>query len=142
MNFEPALATGMVFSDSVIREQGTGKNTLIGCFQQYNLPQFPFQVPPFFITAFLTNLTSEVTSLDVPARIENPQNGVVLASSAVKVAFQKPTDRNEITEICLPVFNLAFHAAGLYKAVILVNNEKVGERNIFVKDVRAPAQAQ
>jgi hypothetical protein len=142
MNFEPALTQGIVFSDLVIREQGTGKNSIIGSFQVYNLPQFPFAVPPFFITAFLTNVPAEVTNLDMTARIENPQNGAVLASSSIKVSFQRPSDRNESNEVVLPILNLAFPAAGLYKAVILANNEKVGERNLFVRDIRASTQPQ
>lgn len=141
MNFEPALSQGIVFSDGVIVEHVTGKRSYIGSFHNFNLPQFPFQIPPFNVTAFLTNISEQV-ELDVTARIENPSNGVVQASSGVKVNFQKQPDRNEMNEITVPIFNLVFQAAGLYKVIILVNNEKVGERNLFVRDVRASAQPQ
>jgi hypothetical protein len=141
MNFEPALSQGIVFSDGVIVEHMTGKRSYIGCFHNYNLPQFPFPVPPFNVTAFITNI-SEQAELDVTARIENPSNGVVLASNGVKVNFQNQPNRNEMNEITIPIFNLAFQAAGLYKVIILINNEKVGERNLFVRDVRSPAQPQ
>ena len=124
----------------VIREHVTGKNTLVGCFCAYNLPQIPFQVPPFFATAAVTNISPEVKELNVTARIENPQNGVVLASTAAKVQFAKPPSRNDVTEVAIPIFNVGFPAAGLYKVVILVNNEKIGERNLPVNDIRATIQ--
>ena len=114
MNFEPALSQGIIFSDSVIREHGTGKHSFIGTFQNFNLPRFPFQVPPFYVTAFLTNIAGQ-GELNVTARIENPANGTVLASTDIKAGFQRTPDRNEINEIPVPIFNLAFTEAGLYR---------------------------
>jgi hypothetical protein len=140
MNFEPTLTLGIIFSDMVVREQGTGKNTIIGSFGCYNLPQFPIQVPPFYTTVFVSNLTPDVAAMDVTARVENPQNGIVLASTAAKVQFSKPPNRNDVTEVSVPIFNLGFPAAGLYKIVVLVNNEKVGERDLPVNDIRATIQ--
>jgi len=57
MNVEPTLTQGIIFSDLVIKEQGTGKSTIVGSFGAYNLPQVPMQVPPFFTTVFVTNIT-------------------------------------------------------------------------------------
>jgi len=141
MNSEPTLTQGIIFCDQIIREQGTGKISYIGTFHNYNLPQFPVQIPPFFVSAFISNIT-EANEIDVTTRIENPKNGMVMSSIAVKVAFQKKPERNEMHEIYMPIFNLVFHEAGLYKAVILVNNEKVGERDLLVRDIRASTQPQ
>jgi hypothetical protein len=137
MNSEPTLTKAIILSDMAIREQGTGKSTLIGTFGAFNIPQFPAQVAPFYATALIANVGPEVREMDVTARIENPQNGVVLASTAAKVAFSRPPARNEVTEISIPLFNFGFPAAGLYKIVILVNNEKIGERDLPVNDIRA-----
>ena len=140
MNSEPALTQAIVFSDMVIREHGTGKNTLIGCFGAYNLPKFPIQVPSFFATVLVTNLTADVSEISLTARVENPHNGLVLASTAAKVAFGRPPTRDDVTEVSVPIYKLGFPAAGLYKVVILVNNEKIGERNLPVNDIRATIQ--
>ncbi len=130
---EPALMPGILLSDSVIREMGTGKCTFIGSFQMYNLPQFPFQVPPFFVTAFVANLGPEVKALDITIRVENPQNSMVLASAAVKIDFgQQTPDRRAAYEIPVPIAGLTFPAAGTYSVVVLVNNEKLGERPLHV----------
>lgn len=143
MNSEPTLTRGIIFSDSFIREEVTRKNSFIGTFQVYNLPQFPFQVPPFFVTAFITNLSVQPgTNLDVTARIEHPTNGVVIGSSSVKLAFQATPDRNETFEVPMPFAGVIFATAGIYKATILVNNELIGERALFVRDVRSPAPQQ
>jgi len=138
MSSDPTLTLGIIFSDLAIREQGTGKSTLVGCFSSYNLPQIPCVVPPFYVTAFLTNISGDIKELDVTARIENPKNGVVLASTAGKIQFTQPQDRDDVTEMPIPIFNLGFPSAELYKVVILVNNEKIGERNLLVRDSRAP----
>jgi hypothetical protein len=138
-NFEPALTKGIIFSDGVIREEGTRKNSFLGSFQVYNLIQFPAPVPPFFVTPLITNLTPDVKEFNIVVRIENPTNGMVLASTASHIAFPAPPDRNETFEVPMVVFNLAFPSAGLYKATVLVNNELVGERVLYVKDARAPS---
>jgi hypothetical protein len=141
MTFEPTLSSGIIFSDLVVREQGTGKSTIVGSFSTYNLPTFPYKVPPFQVTAFVTNLTQDVKAIDVAARVEHPQNGAVLASTAVKVQFSKAPTRNDVTEIYIPIVNLAFSEAGLFKVVILINNEKIGERNLQVNDIRSTTQS-
>jgi hypothetical protein len=130
--FEPALMPGILLSDGAIREMGTGKCTFIGSFQLYNLPQFPCAVPPFFVTAFITNLGPEVKALDVTMRIENPQNSMVLASAAVKINFGQALDRKYVFEVPVPIAGLTFPSAGTYTVVILVNNEKLGERPLHV----------
>jgi hypothetical protein len=141
MNFEPALTPGIVFSDLVIKEHATGKNSLIGSFACYNLPQFPAAVPPFWVTAFVSNIPHDIKSMEVTARVENTQNGLVLASTAAKVQFGMQPKREDATEVCIPILNLGFPAAGLYKVVVLVNNETVGERNLPVNDIRATTQS-
>jgi len=141
MEFEPTLTHAIVFSDMVIREAGTGKCSYIGSFQRYTLPQFPVQVPPFFVSIFLTNL-GPVRSVNITARIENAQTGMVLGNSAVSVGFGAEPKRADIFEISLPIFGLGFPAPGDHKAVILVNNEKVGERTLPVLSITVSPQPQ
>jgi len=46
MKTEP-VAVSIVLSDLVICQQGTGKNSLIGCFNNYNFPVFQRPTPLF-----------------------------------------------------------------------------------------------
>jgi hypothetical protein len=64
MNTDP-VAVSIVLSDSVICEHGTGKNSLIGCFNNFNVPQFPFPTPVFYITAAVTNLSPALKKFDI-----------------------------------------------------------------------------
>src|SRR5437660_517826 len=102
-NSEPVLTQGILFTDSVIREHGTGKASYIGSFQVYNLPQFPFPVAPFFTSFFLTNIGADLKEIDATVRVENPQNSVVLASSSLKINFNQPPKREMVFELSLPV---------------------------------------
>jgi hypothetical protein len=141
-NVEPALTIGILFSDGLIREEGTRKNTFIGTFQAFNLVKFPSQVPPFFVTPLLTNLTPDLKQMDVTVRIENPQNSVVLVSASSHVDFNGAPNRNETFEIPMVVFGLAFQIPGEYRVTVLVNNELIGGRPLFVRDARSPSISQ
>ncbi|HXD01339.1 MAG TPA: hypothetical protein VN048_18520 [Verrucomicrobiae bacterium] len=141
MNSEPALIPAILLSDMAIREMMTGKVSYIGSFQSFTVPAFPYPVAPFFVTPFVTNL-SDVTTLSLTARIENPENGVVLASSAIGIAFGRPSKRNEIYEIPIPMGSIVFSAPFNYRVVILVNNEKIGDRELAVLSTTPPPQQQ
>jgi hypothetical protein len=142
MDFEPAIGAAIIFSDQIIREMGTGKVSLIGCFQQYNLPQFMFPVPPFYITVILTNLAAlpKDAPLAVAARIEHPRTGAVLGSPVVSVQFPSTPKQDELYEIMLPVAGLIFPGPETYDVVILVNNERVGKRKLQVNSITSNPQ--
>jgi len=62
--FEAVIAPRIIICDRVIREEGTGKLSLIGCFEGFIGPTFPFLSVPFFavvasqtLPPFLTNST-------------------------------------------------------------------------------------
>jgi len=83
-----------------------------------------------------------VKDLSATARIENAQNGMVAGSGGVNVAFGRPTAREDVCEISIPVFNVAFSAPGKYKAVVLVNNDKVAERGLSVIHITSTPQPE
>src|SRR5437667_157611 len=100
MDVEPKLV-GIVFSDYVIREHGTGKLTLVGCFSVYNARQFPFTSPRFFVTTSFTNLHGHIDALRVTARIEDPQSSLVLGNTSGEMKFpvEFQHKRNAVLEL-------------------------------------------
>jgi len=137
-HMEPALCSGIILSDSVIREEGTGKMSLIGCFTVWNAQQFPLLVAPFYVTALLTNLRGNVEQIHVTVRLENPQNGHVLTSVSGNMRPGEHTfDPNEVFEIPFPIKSVAFPSAGMYAVIVLVDNEAIGKRAIAVRSLTA-----
>jgi hypothetical protein len=141
MNTDP-VAVSIVLSDSVICEQGTQKNSLIGCFNNFNFPQFPFPTPMFFITAAVTNLSPTTKAFDVAARIEDPTNGMVLRSVGAHIELQEPINltKEAILEFPMPVMPFLVPKPGNYEVIILINNIQAGKRLLSVYPVTGPAK--
>lgn len=133
------VAISIVLSDLVISEAGTGKNSLIGCFHTYNFPRFPAMPPPFFITSALTNLDPEVKQFDVTARIEDPSNGMVLASVGAHIQMREPTvlTKETVIEVPMPGMPFMIQKPGKYLVVVLVNNSQAGQRTLVVNAITA-----
>ena len=140
MEMEPALLQSIILSDYAVREQGTGKMTLVGVFHQYNLPQTPAAVPPFFVTVAITNLRGKIESLPVTVRIEEMASSAVVGSATGKIASKAELTVDNIVEIPFPFPHVVFQSVGLYKIVVLVNNEPVGNRTFMVRTITAAAQ--
>ena len=96
--FEAVVAPRIILSDRVIREEGTGKLSLIGCFDGFVGQSFPFQSIPFFVTVTLTNIRSFPKQLDIVVRIETPA-GHVMASSQAQVTKRQTRRNHRDTEI-------------------------------------------
>ena len=95
-DFEAVIAPRIILSDRVIREEGSRKLSLIGCFDALFSPTFPFIAGPFFATVGISNIVSFPNELNVVVRVET-STGHVVASSAVlvqKVANAPPPPRN------------------------------------------------
>ncbi|CCG92358.1 hypothetical protein A7K73_00165 [Candidatus Methylacidiphilum fumarolicum] len=128
---EPALCQAILFSDYVIREKGTDRLSIINSFNKLYFPHFPCLTPPFFLSIFLTHLRGKIDSLDITARVEDPHSGHVLASCSGKIGFPADSpsiEETTILDLTLPVTPFLVSQQGIYSVVILVNNEKIGER--------------
>jgi hypothetical protein len=135
------VAVSIVLSDFVICEQGTGKNSLIGCFHNYNFPRFPAMPPPFFITTALTNLDPEIKEFDVTARIEDPSNSMVLASvgAHIQLRDQIVLTKETVIEVPMPGAPFIIQKPGNYIVFVFVNNAQAGKRPLTVSPITAPA---
>ena len=138
--YEPVLIDDILLSDLVIREQGTNKISLIGCFNQFNVTKFPFKTPPFYITASITNLTGKIQGIiNVTAIIETPDSGHVLASIPGRLQFSEdspPIPNNMIFEIPFPVVPFVIPKAGSFGIKILFNTQELGRRTVSVNQVK------
>ena len=135
MESEPALVPGIVFSDLVVREHGTGKLSLIGSFQGFMFPQFPVKYGRFFATASITNLRGS-NEKKVVCRVEVTDSGHVLASAHGTI-HQKdesvPMDPNDVIDMAFPFNDVVFTQMGKHSIVVLVDNEEIGRRYFFVR---------
>lgn len=123
-------------ADRVIREQGTGKLSIIGTFQFWNAAQFPFLAPLFFVTVGLANL-KRAKEINITVRIEDPKTGHCITSAGGKLAKNPQAgdirDGEDTLEAPIPIEGCIFQEPGEYEVVALVDNERVGSRRIFVK---------
>lgn len=150
MESEPVIL-GILFSDLVIRENGTGKISMIGCFNQYMSNGFPFVVPPFFVTAILTNIKGKTNNaFNITIRVEDSTNGHVLTSisgKAVPTGSQEMSGL-EVLEFPCPMPQFAIPSPGKYMVEVLVDNDKVGSRPLMINSLTQnppqlpPPQAQ
>ncbi len=130
---EPVLCPAILLSDLVVREKVTEKLSLVNSFGQLRLPKFPFPTPPFFITVWLTHLRGRVPRLDIATRIEEPKSGHVLASASGQIQFPPEAplfDEQTVLDLPIPMPPFLVPQPAVYSIVILVNNEKVGERSL------------
>jgi len=137
---EPVVIPAILLSDGVIREAGTGKLSYIGVFSQWNVPQLPFPVAPFFITAHVANFRHGGREVPVTLRIEKP-DGHALWSVEGKVGFpEKELPAGLIVELPTPVVGLQIAEAGRYTVRVLIDGDEVGQRDTFVRLVPPPAR--
>ena len=122
-----------MFSDGVIREHGTGKLSLIGCFTTYNFQMFPIVAPPFVVTVLLTNLEGQLQNFPVTVRVEGAGSGHVLASSMAQLNTDQPVPRTDIFEIPIAIGAINYTEPGIYKVKVLAQNEELGQRDLTVR---------
>jgi len=134
---EPTLCKGIMFSDGVIREHGTGKLSLIGCFTAYNFQMLPFVAAPFVVTVLVTNLEGRLVNFPITVRIEAPGSGHVLASSVAQLNTEIEVPRTEIFEVPIGVGPVNYADPGIYKVKVLAQNEDLGERDLTIRKLTA-----
>lgn len=131
MNSEPVLLAGIIFSDSAIRDQATGKLAVVGIFQRFTASQIPFTSPAFFATAFVTNLRGKIQRLPVMMKIQDT-NGYVITSAPGTVSATTGVGRTDVAEITFPFPSTEFRVAGNYLAVVLIDGKPIGARGFNV----------
>jgi hypothetical protein len=132
-NVSPKLSGGIIFSDGVIREQGTGKLTLIGSFQILNAPAFPFLSPPFQVTAFIENLP---VGEQITARVSlETAEGAQLAFAGVQLKLDTLIEPTAQFELPFPMPAVNFQTPGHYVVRVFVAEQEIGRKTLFVRSI-------
>jgi hypothetical protein len=134
MEIEPTVIPNINFSDGVIREQGTGKLTLIGTFQHFNVQQFPFQPAPFFVTVALANLRGKLQGFKIAIRLQDKSSGHVVASTSGEIGSAAELKSTDIIQVPFQITGI-FHSPGIYSLVVLAQSEEIGSCDLLVKPV-------
>ena len=137
---EPTPLPFIIFSDLVVREHGTGKVSLIGTFEFFNAPSFPFQSPQFFVTVAVTNVQLSRDALEghkeinINIRVEDPKSGHVFGNATAKVALVegKTVDREAVITIPVPFPPMTFGEPGPVNVIVSVDNEKIADRRLRI----------
>src|SRR5713101_5650928 len=138
MEMEPTIPPNVIFSDGVIREERTGKLTLVGTFHHFNPPVFPFNPAPFWITVSLGNFRGKLDRLKIAIRIEDKSSGHVIFSAAGEISSSNILGPGETVQIPFQV-KTQFPHAGLYAVVVLAETEPVGSCDLVVNEPKLTA---
>lgn len=127
------VLNAMLVCDMAIREEGTGKVSLIGIFENINATSFPTLHPELSVYAKLTDahgLHLELIQLE-KARI--------IASGETTIT---PSDRMGAVELNFNLHNLVFPEAGLYEFRLSANGKHVGAKTLRVVRSSTSARAE
>jgi hypothetical protein len=132
MDSELALMPAIIFSDSVRRDETTGRRALVGIFHRFISSHVPFTSPTFFATAFVSNVRGQIQSLPLKIHIENAR-GEILSHATGEISAAHPVARHDVFEIAFPLPITTFPSAGQYKAVVFVDGNLLGHRPFNVE---------
>jgi hypothetical protein len=141
MHFEPALVPYLIFSDHVIREEGSGKHSIIGAFQHFTVARFPFLAAPFFVTVSFGNLRGEIEKLNLTLRAEQSTTGVVLACVTSEIRLRGDIQPQDCFDVPFRLPPIQFPSPGAYAMTFLINNEIIGTRPLMIR-LAAPPQLE
>jgi len=131
MEIEPTIPSSVIFSDGLIREERTGKLTLIGTFHHFNPPKLPFPFLPFFITVSLSNFRGKLDRFKIGIRLEEKSSGLVVFNATGEINSSNIMSPTDTVQVPFQVTG-SFPAAGLYTVVILAEGEQIGSRDLIV----------
>jgi hypothetical protein len=139
---EGAVVPGILISDVSIVEHGTGKRSIVGCFDQFIFPQFPATYGRFWVTIWISNLVGTLSELNFTCRIQQQGTGHVIFSNAGTLKFpaEQTFERSGVFAAAMMVQGAVFPQPGTYTIVILLNDQEVGSRDFLVILPQQPKQ--
>jgi hypothetical protein len=139
MNHLEPKAVSIMLSDMVVREERTGKLTLVGCFNGFSAPnKFPWTSPRFYVTVAITNVNKIVPESFLTVNISERKSDVVVASAAC--LMRKPDgipepSKDDVFEIPIPFPGVTFPHDGIYELKVSFHKADAGVRTIHVKAI-------
>jgi hypothetical protein len=136
MSYVEPVCVSITLSDLVIREQGTGKLSLIGTFTHFNADEFPFSAPPFCITSLITNVGAAAFPLNVEVRIEDSDGGEALSGAGGQVGLRTNASHqpDDVVELPIQIAGCPFPRPGSFRITVWVDDEQIGFRIIKVRN--------
>ncbi len=137
---EPSVLPGILLSDVSIVEAGSNKRSIVGCFDQFEFPQFPAAYGRFFVTSWISNMVGTLSEIELTCRLEAKGSGHVVFSNSNRVVFpaEQTFDGKTIAATSIAVQGVVFQQPGTYTIVLLLNGDKVGERDFLVRFPQTP----
>src|SRR5437764_669259 len=116
----PPKCKAILLCDVVIIDAMTGKTSIIGVFDGFNLAQFPGNIGPF--NAFL-QLTDGIGKYRITVEVHDLREDKVLARAEIaEMEFQ---DRATKGNLLIPVPPLPLQHEGVYDFVVLADGQEI-----------------
>jgi len=113
--------------DLLIREERTGKVSLIGVTERIEASHLPFTVPTLFVYATITDGQG-----DYRIRLDLARLDDLAASHIIDELHVTLHDRNSVGELGVNLGGLVMERAGRYELALYANDRLVGTKPISV----------
>jgi hypothetical protein len=120
-------ALGLFLCDQVIIDRETGKRTLVGLFDVLRCPEIPYTVPPFAVSAALTDGQGQCVLDLVVSDIDTAEQ---LAVASAQVDFDNPL---ALFHVRFRFPALSFPVAGQYLFELFADDEPICHRRLHVQ---------
>lgn len=120
------VVIGLFLCEQVIIEEGTRNLTLVNCFRQRQVKQFPSESAPFTVFALLTNGIGEMPMALVIQRLDTLDE---IYRRSAQVKFAGPLQEYWFRPL---VQHCSFPVAGHYQACLFANHELIAQRAFAV----------
>jgi hypothetical protein len=115
----------IIFSDSATRDPKNGKLTLKGVFYCFKTGSLPFASPKCFATLLIANLKGKIKDLPVTMNIEDLRVNI-LSSVITRLNSIQEVSVSQVANIAFPFPTTIFKSEGQYKAVPIIDGERIG----------------
>jgi hypothetical protein len=123
----------LLVADKVIREDN-GKRGIIGAFNSFNIPQFPWIVPPFFIYANIEDFEGDQ---EFSVNIVREGSDFVIFSFGGELHSLVPERE---AELLIPVVNLQVPKEGVYNLILKIAAYPYGSRRLIMNKATQTGQ--
>jgi hypothetical protein len=124
----PPKCKAILLCDQTIIEAVTGKVSIIGIFDSWNLPQFPHPTRPFM--AFL-QMTDGIGQYTISVEVHDLEADQIIAQAqAARMTFP---DRTAKVNLVIPVPPLLLRHAGNYDFVVLADGQEIDRQQFAAR---------
>ncbi len=130
MENKPTLCPAIIFSETVIRDAGSGKLSIINAFQSFYGPEFPFAAPPFIVTAAFMNLSGKLDRLKVSVELVDEKNEALTPLITGEFGSDREVVPDDVFDLSFFVPSCSFEREGVYRVLFRIGENVLGERSL------------